>query len=41
MAKPYQVKQLLAVPEDLRRYLELEAKRKGISLNQLILRRIA
>ena len=31
----------LRIPEDLRRYLELEAKRKGISLNQLILRRIA
>jgi predicted HicB family RNase H-like nuclease len=28
-------------PEDLRRRLELEAKRKGISLNQVILRRIA
>lgn len=31
----------LRIPEDLRRRLELEAKRKGISLNQLILRRIA
>ncbi len=31
----------LRIPEDLRRRLELEAKRKGVSLNQLILRRIA
>jgi predicted RNase H-like HicB family nuclease len=31
----------LRIPEDIRRRLELEAKRKGVSLNQLILRRIA
>ncbi|MBE0604041.1 MAG: type II toxin-antitoxin system HicB family antitoxin [Deltaproteobacteria bacterium] len=31
----------LRIPEDLRRRLELEAKRKGVSLNQLILQRIA
>lgn len=31
----------LRIPEDLRRRLELEAKRKGVSLNHLILRRIA
>jgi predicted HicB family RNase H-like nuclease len=31
----------LRLPEDLRRRLELEAKRKGVSLNQLILQRIA
>ena len=31
----------LRLPGDLRRKLELEAKRKGVSLNQLILQRIA
>jgi len=31
----------LRIPGDLRRRLELEAKRKGVSLNQLILQRIA
>jgi len=31
----------LRLPGDLRRRLELEAKRKGVSLNQLILQRIA
>lgn len=31
----------LRIPEDLRRKLELEAKRKGVSLNQLILQKIA
>ncbi len=31
----------LRIPEDVRRRLELEAKRKGVSLNQLILQRIA
>ena len=31
----------LRIPEDLRRRLELEAKRKGVSLNKLILHRIA
>ncbi|MBI5575383.1 MAG: type II toxin-antitoxin system HicB family antitoxin [Deltaproteobacteria bacterium] len=31
----------LRIPEDLRRRLELEAKRRGVSLNELILRKIA
>jgi antitoxin HicB len=31
----------LRIPEDVRRRLELEAKRKGVSLNQLILQKIA
>ena len=31
----------LRIPEDIRRRLELEAKRQGVSLNQLILHRIA
>lgn len=31
----------LRLPGDLRRKLELEAKRKGVSLNQLILQKIA
>ncbi len=31
----------LRIPEDLRRKLELEAKRRGVSLNQLILQKIA
>ena len=31
----------LRLPGDLRRKLELEAKRKGVSLNQLILQRLA
>ncbi len=31
----------LRIPEDLRRRLELEAKRKGVSLNHLILQKIA
>lgn len=31
----------LRIPEDIRRRLEYEAKRKGISLNQLILQKIA
>jgi predicted RNase H-like HicB family nuclease len=31
----------LRIPEDVRRRLELEAKRKGISLNRLILQKIA
>ena len=31
----------LRIPEDTRRRLELEAKRQGVSLNQLILHRIA
>ena len=31
----------LRLPGDLRRRLELEAKRKGVSLNQLILQKIA
>jgi hypothetical protein len=31
----------LRIPEDVRRRLELEARRKGVSLNQLILQRIA
>lgn len=31
----------LRIPEDIRRRLALEAKRKGLSLNQLILQRIA
>lgn len=31
----------LRIPEDTRRRLELEAKRQGVSLNQLILQRIA
>lgn len=31
----------LRIPEDLRRRLELEAKRRGVSLNELILQKIA
>lgn len=31
----------LRIPEDLRRKLELEAKRRGVSLNELILQKIA
>jgi predicted RNase H-like HicB family nuclease len=31
----------LRIPEDIRLRLELEAKRKGVSLNQLILQKIA
>ncbi|GAB4366019.1 MAG: hypothetical protein Kow00128_09030 [Deltaproteobacteria bacterium] len=31
----------LRIPEDVRRRLELEAKRRGISLNELILQKIA
>jgi predicted RNase H-like HicB family nuclease len=31
----------LRIPEDVRRRLELEARRRGISLNQLILQKIA
>jgi predicted RNase H-like HicB family nuclease len=31
----------LRIPEELRRRLELEAKRRGVSLNELILQKIA
>jgi len=31
----------LRIPEDLRRRLELEARRRGVSLNELILHKIA
>ncbi len=31
----------LRIPEDVRRRLELEAKRRGVSLNDLILQKIA
>jgi predicted RNase H-like HicB family nuclease len=31
----------LRIPEDIRRRLELEAKRRGVSLNELILQKIA
>jgi len=31
----------LRIPEDLRRRLELEARRRGVSLNELILQKIA
>lgn len=31
----------LRIPEDLRRRLELEARRRGVSLNKLILHKIA
>lgn len=31
----------LRIPEDVRRRLELEAKRRGVSLNELILQKIA
>lgn len=39
--KTFKARYPLRIPEDLRRRLELEAKRKGVSLNQLILQRIA
>ncbi|MGA6994370.1 MAG: toxin-antitoxin system HicB family antitoxin [Candidatus Deferrimicrobiaceae bacterium] len=32
---------IATVPEDVRRRLELEAKRNGVSLNRLILQKIA
>ena len=39
--KTFKARFPLRIPEDLRRRLELEAKRKGVSLNHLILQRIA
>jgi len=39
--KTFKARFPLGIPEDLRRRLELDAKRKGVSLNQLILERIA
>jgi len=39
--KTFKTRFPLRIPEDLRRRLELDAKRKGVSLNQLILQRIA
>ena len=41
VAKMFKRRFLLRIPEDVRRRLELEAKRKGVSLNQLILQNIA
>ena len=39
--KKFETRFPLRIPEDVRRRLELEAKRKGISLNRLILQKIA
>ena len=39
--KPFKGRFPLRIPEDLRRRLELEAKRRGVSLNELILQKIA
>jgi len=39
--KTFKARFPLRIPEDLRRRLEVEAKRKGVSLNHLILQRIA
>lgn len=39
--KEFKTRFPLRIPEDVRRRLELEARRKGISLNPLILRKIA
>lgn len=41
VAKKFKGRFPLRIPEDVRRRLELEAKRRGISLNELILQKIA